>query len=271
MLEEYKITDQNGNIVSGKINNSITDIEEYKKVYFFDSTLLLIIISGFLDSINPCAITVMLFLIAIIYTRVSLSRDNDEDKRRTMLKLGLSYVFAIYITYMAIGISLRQILDLIKLPNFLSSIGVVIMLFVGIVKLKDVFYPHLGFSLKMSDSKLNNIRKIARKTSIPATIIAGILVAFYEFPCTGGIYVAILNFISVKTTFLNGLTYLFIYNLAFVSPLIIIVFISTRREIVNFSLSKWQSRENKYIGILESIIYITLGIIFYLLNWYNLL
>ena len=52
-----------------------------------------------------------------------------------------------------------------------------------------------------------------------------------------------------------------IYNVAFILPLIIILIFASRKEIIDFSLSQWQEKRGKHLGILEGIVYISLGLI----------
>jgi len=76
-----------------------------------------------------------------------------------------------------------------------------------------------------------------KQATLPAAFVLGILVGMFELPCTGGIYLSILSMISMKSNLGQALGYLFIYNIAFVIPLLIII------GLVTFGLSPEQVNE----------------------------
>jgi len=71
--------------------------------------------------------------------------------------------------------------------------------------------------------------------------------------------VAILGMLAMRTTFLEGFTYLLFYNIAFIFPLIVILVIASNKRLMRFSLRRWQQHQGKYMTILVGIIYISLG------------
>ena len=84
----------------------------------------------------------------------------------------------------------------------------------------------------MSINARHKISDWAHKATVPSAIVVGILVALFEFPCSGAPYVAILSLLSVKQSFIGGVFYLLIYNLVFVAPLILIFLLSSNRMVV---------------------------------------
>jgi len=143
--------------------------------------------------------------------------------------------------------------------HLVSKMGALVVIAAGIIKIKDRFWPGRGVSLKLSPSRWETTRKWMRKATLPATFITGTLVALFEFPCTGGIYFAILSILATRTTFVEGLTYLLLYNVAFILPLMAILILASKKEIIEFSLRKWQQQEAKSMGLVEGLIYIGLG------------
>ena len=69
-------------------------------------TLGVVILTGLVDSINPCAIGVLILLISTL-----LALANDRNK---MLKVGLIYVVAVYITYFLAGLGLTAFIHAIS-------------------------------------------------------------------------------------------------------------------------------------------------------------
>jgi len=91
------------------------------------------------------------------------------------------------------------------------------------------------------------------------------MVGLFEFPCTGGIYISILGFLASKMNFFEGVIYLFIYNIMFILPLVVILAIVSNKKIMRFSLTKWQMKEQKTMKLISGLVMISLGI--FLLIW----
>jgi cytochrome c biogenesis protein CcdA len=66
-------------------------------------------------------------------------------------------------------------------------------------------------------------RQLIQQATLPATMAAGLLVGLCTFPCSGGIYVSVITLLNAKTTIAWGVAYLFLYNLMFVLPLVVIL------------------------------------------------
>ena len=69
--------------------------------------------------------------------------------------------------------------------------------------------------------------------------VAGFLVGLCTFPCSGGIYVAVLSLLAAKTTYWEGLGYLYLYNIAFILPLVIILVVVSNRRLAR-QVTKWE-------------------------------
>lgn len=185
------------------------------------SFLYLIITAGLLDSFNPCAIAILLIFITLMLTL--------QKSRRTIIILGLTYIVSVYLTYLIIGVGLLRAVHLFAIPQIFTKIIGWVLIVWGLWSVKDYFFPKLPFRLSISLKGRQIVAGFAEKTTIPATIVMGFLVAIFGFPCTGGIYLATLALLSAKQTYLKGILYLLIYNLMFVMPLILIFFATTNR------------------------------------------
>jgi cytochrome c biogenesis protein CcdA len=53
----------------------------------------------------------------------------------------------------------------------------------------------------------------------------GVFVALVELPCTGAVYLAILSLLSLSGVTGSAISFLLLYNIIFVLPLILIVFL----------------------------------------------
>ena len=187
-----------------------------------DQSLLLASIGGgLLNSLYPCGITVLLLFISILFML--------EKDRKTILRVGLSYILAVYVTYFFIGLGLLKTVSLFGIPTILPKIIAVFIIIFGLLNAKEYFFPNAPFKIRMPLSARHIISEWAYKASIPAAIIMGILVAFVGLPCSGSIYFSIIGLISLRTTFIQGAFYLLVYDFFFVIPLVVIFLITTNR------------------------------------------
>lgn len=200
------------------------------------NTLLpLVLINGLIDSINPCAITVLLLFIGLMFSL--------QKSRQAILLMGFFYILSVYITYFLIGLGVLKIVHLFGVMHFMAYIGVSALLLVGLINLKDYFLPNFlpKINLRISLGSRQLISEWAFKASIPAIMVVGILVGVTEFPCSGAIYFAVLGLLSIKTTFWQGFIYLLLYNVMFILPLVVIYLVASNRlvveKMINFSES----------------------------------
>ncbi|MCX8158881.1 MAG: hypothetical protein N3D20_01145 [Candidatus Pacearchaeota archaeon] len=216
-------------------------------------TIWSIIIAAIIDSINPCAFGVLIFLLATMITMASSKR---------ALKYGLIYTFVIFLVYFSAGLGIMKLLTSLSgiIKPIIVSAGILVFIG-GIIEIKDFFWYGKGISLRIPISTKPILEKIAKKGTLFAIILLGIIVSLVELPCTGGIYLAILSLMHINKTF--GISYLLLYNLIFVLPLVIIVFTmhyGTKTE----KISIWVETNKEYMRLAAGIIMLLLSI--YLLN-----
>ncbi|MDY7075626.1 MAG: cytochrome c biogenesis protein CcdA [Chloroflexota bacterium] len=179
------------------------------------SLLPLVLTTGFLDGLNPCAFAVLLFFIAFLFT--------IRRTAASIWAMGLIYVAAIYLAYFLIGLGLMQAVLFANDHHLMAKIGSWLVIGLGVINLKDYFFPHLPIHLRIPTIAHGTIQDWLKRATFPAAGIGGFLVGLCTFPCSGGIYVAIVGLLATKTTYLQGVGYLGLYNLAFIAPLLIIL------------------------------------------------
>ena len=213
-------------------------------------TLATVIATAVVDSINPCAIGVLILLVStLIVTK-------RKDK---MLKIGLLYVFAVFLTYFAFGLGLITFLSNIPLiwAESISIIVGLLVVFGGIVEIKDYFWYGSGFSLMIPHKYSAKIKEKMQKLSIGTVIFLGIFVAAVELPCTGGPYLAITLLLSQNFN-LAGFLMLVLYNIIFVMPLVVILLLVIFGAKVQ-NIQKWKQGNKAYMRLITGIILIALG------------
>lgn len=212
--------------------------------------LPLIITTGFLDGINPCAIAVLIFFIAFLFT---LQRTLGH-----IFKLGAVYIVVIYLTYLGIGLGLFEIVHLFGQPHLVGKVASWLLIVLGLVNVKDYFAPHLPFHLRIPKFSEKTLKIWLTKATLPAVVVAAFLVGLCTFPCSGSIYVVVVSLLASKMTYFKGLLYLLLYNLMFVVPLIILLAAAGNRFTL-VKLAEWQSRSEKTIKLVMGLLMIVLG------------
>lgn len=179
-------------------------------------TLGVVVGSAAIDSINPCAIGVLILMISVIMGgRKSVGR---------MLFLGGIYIFAIFLTYLLAGLGLLYFLAAIPLfvTEYISiTVGSLIVI-LGLVEMKDYFWYGRGFSLGIPVYFAKKIHDLAKNTTVLGVVLLGAFVAGVELPCTGAPYFAIITLLSLNFNF-PAFLMLVLYNIVFVLPLVVIL------------------------------------------------
>lgn len=214
--------------------------------------LPMVITAGLLDSVNPCAFAVILLLLAFLFTL--------RQSRKHILKLGLVYIGMIFLVYFAIGIGLFQAVRFSRDPHFVARAGSWLLIALGTINLMEFFFPKFPVKLHMPKIAGEKTNQLIKKTTLPATIGAGLLVGLCTFPCSGGIYVSIITMLNAKATFGWGFGYLALYNLLFVLPLLAILFAAGNRKTVK-SWARWERTNARRIRLWYGAAMILIGLV----------
>jgi len=222
------------------------------------SLLPVVLVSGLLDGINPCAFAVLLFFIAFLF---SLKRS-----LKSIWQMGLVYIGSIYLAYLLIGFGLLKAILFTNSPHFMAKLGAWAVIILGIINLIGYFYPKFPIKLRIPQASKEMLSNWIYKATLPAAFVLGFLVGLCTFPCSGGIYVAIIGLLAAKTSYWRGVDYLLLYNLMFVVPLFIILLLASNKFAVD-KLTKWEQSESKSMKILSAATMIALGLI--ILIWFT--
>ncbi len=221
-------------------------------------TLPLIIVTGLIDGINPCAFAVLIFLLTFL---LSVS-----NKKRRMLKAGIVYILAVYVTYFLAGLGLLSIIQVSGLSRIIVKVAASLAILAGIINVKDYFWYGKGFSLKIPESGKKIIENLTKKANIPAAIVLGFLVSMFELPCTGGVYLAILAMMANSVARIEAIGYLLLYNLMFILPLIIIliaIYFGMKAE----HIENWRKSKRNLMKLVLGLLLFGLGLGL-LLGWF---
>lgn len=217
----------------------------------------LIGIAALVDSVNPCAFSVLFLSITFLF---GLGRS-----RREIVIMGLTYIFGIFATYVLIGLGVLKVLTLFNIPHLMSLLGAIAIMTFGSVGLINEFFPNFPIKLKIPKFAYGNIARLMEKATLPAALLLGFAVGLFEFPCTGGPYLFVLGLLHDQNNYLKGVMYLLFYNFIFVLPLIIILAISANKKVLQ-AVDSFRRAETKEARIWLALIMIFLGALIFVIN-----
>ncbi|MAH50891.1 hypothetical protein CMI37_34060 [Candidatus Pacearchaeota archaeon] len=210
-------------------------------------TLWGLVVAALIDSINPCAFGVLIFLM------LSLLKIGSSKRA---LKAGLVYTFVVFVVYFLSGFGIFKVLQsFTSISRFVYMGAGVLVLVVGGLQFYDVIFKKRTIGIPKKAGPI--IEKIIHRGTIPAMILLGIVVSLFELPCTGGIYLGILTMMSINKTF--AVSYLLIYNLIFVLPLIIITLLIYKGASPE-KLQRWTVKERKWMKVAAGVVLVALGV-----------
>jgi thiol-disulfide isomerase/thioredoxin len=210
-----------------------------------------------LDSFNPCAFFVLLFLLSFMI---------HAGSRGRMLLVGCVFVLIsglVYFLAMAAWFNLFALVGHLSVVTLLAG---ALAVWIGSLNIKDYFWLKRGASLSISDRHRNNLVVRMRglvssrslTTMLAATVSLAVLANLYELLCTAGfpmVYTRLLTMNALSSA--EYYAYLVFYNVIYVIPLLAIV--------IAFALTlgrrKLQEREGRVLKLLSGTMMLGLGLI----------
>ncbi len=215
-------------------------------------TLGLVVGSAAIDSVNPCAIGVLILMVSVIL--------GGGGSTRRLVIMGSAYIFAIFMTYLIAGLGLVYFFSEIPivLAEYLSiAVGTLVIL-AGLLEIKDYFWYGKGVSLQIPPYFAKKIHEYSTSTkSVYGVMLLGAFVAAVELPCTGAPYLAIITILRVDFSIWAFLL-MVLYNLIFVAPLIIILFSIAGGTKVS-DIAKWKEESKGGMRLAIGSLLIALG------------
>ncbi len=221
---------------------------EAMQMYLPKITLPTVIVAGAIDGINPCAFTVLLLFITALLATLHAGEQNVTAVRARLLGMGSIYVAAVFLTYLALGVGLLKSLDLFTRQHAPARFGALFAILFGLWMLKDVFLPDVGWRLQAPGKITDIARASARKATVPALIVGGFLIGLCTVPCSGAVYLGVLSLLALQPTALLGYSYLLLYNVVFILPLVVILIAASARPTLNH-LAHWNLHHKQWVRL----------------------
>lgn len=215
-----------------------------------------IIVAAIADSINPCAIGVIIFLLTALILA--------KDKRYALIS-GLVYILTIFVIYLLIGFGFIYFTRNIHIPyQFFIVVGTILII-LGLLSIKDFFWYGKGISLGIPKPIKTFVVKNINKATIISIIIVGIVISIFEATCSGAVYIGVLSLISNQGLNLKLFSLLILYNFIFILPLLIILIVFYFGIPVKKLQRLLIQKKRKLYRLILGIILIFLGV--YLIFW----
>ena len=95
--------------------------------------LPLVAVAALIDSINPCAFSILVLTIAFLMSIGKI--------RSSVLAIGSAYILGIFIVYLVIGLGLLQTLHIFDTPHFMAKVGASLLVLLGLINVTKEFFP----------------------------------------------------------------------------------------------------------------------------------
>lgn len=242
--------------------------------HFNSFTIPAIIAVGLVDGINPCAVTIIVFFMSFLAFY--------GYRKREIAVIGLVFIFSVYLTYCLIGLGIFE--SLYRLQGFWLltravniTIGIISIIFgfcalYDFIKyrktgstdslllslpqwIKNWIHKIIGSRYRLKTGSDNPVFKKPLIGLVVSALVAGFLVSILEAICVAKIYLPTILFV-LKTTSLKVrvLTYLLLYNLLFIVPLLVIFSFA----LTGTSVEQFQKILKGHLGLLK----ILMGVVF---------
>ncbi|PIN76178.1 hypothetical protein COV18_00590 [Candidatus Woesearchaeota archaeon CG10_big_fil_rev_8_21_14_0_10_37_12] len=217
--------------------------------------LPILIGAAVIDSINPCAFGVLIFLLAYL--------SNAVKQKAKILLHGFVYLFAVFLTYLLAGLILLPIIQTATRSFSVYAYYVIaaIIFIAGLIEIKDFFWYGKGFSLGIFPSAAKRIKNYTKRVTghISTSFFLGVFVALVELPCTGAVYLAVLTLMASSGVSMSNLSLLVLYNFIFVLPLGVIVALFYK-GVTAHKFEQWRLKNRSLMRLLAGLLLIGLAL-----------
>ncbi len=218
-------------------------------------TIPAVIVAAAIDSVNPCTFAVLVLLLGTLIVA------QKKGKKGLVLKAGLAFTVAIYISYYLMGIGVFTAIQAagVQRPFIIVVSSLAILL--GIWNMKDFFAYGKWFSIEVPKRWRPAVKRLTSSVvSIPGAFFVGVLDSLFLLPCSSGPYIAILALLSsADTPPASGLLYLALYNFIFVLPLLLITFAVHFGYTTTARAERWRSARLGKLHLASGILMFLLG------------
>jgi cytochrome c biogenesis protein CcdA len=192
-----------------------------------------------------------------------------------MLMVGIAFISAVFLAYLAAGLVLYQVLDALNerfagIQRWLNLGFGLLALVAAWLSLRDAFRARAGrldeMTLQLPGLLKDRIRSVIRtgaraRNFVIAAFISGLVISLLELACTGQVYAPIIY--QIQHGRLDAVLWLVIYNLAFITPLIVI-FLLAYGGLRSETLINFQKRHTFAVKLALALLFLGLALFIFL-------
>ncbi len=190
---------------------------------------LTVVFAGLVDGLNPCAFATLIFLVSYLTF--------SGRKGREVIAVGGAFTFGVFIAYLGVGLGLYKALDLLggvltTLSRWVYAFTALMCGILAVISFVDFLKARRGeiqdMSLKLPDVLRKRVNSVVRsgqrvRAFVAGAFLTGVFVSLIELACTGQIYLPTIIFvISIPELRVQAISYLLLYNLVFILPLVVV-------------------------------------------------
>lgn len=224
--------------------------------------------AGLIDGINPCAFATLIFFISLL--------SYAKSTKKQVVLVGTGFTISVFAVYFLLGLGAFRALQAAAAFGMISKViyglTFLFLLVLLILSARDTIHYYfmgrktdtqvLQLSLKNKKRIHSVMRKGLKTTNLMLGAVGiGALVSLFEAACTGQVYlptiVLMMKDPDLKT---NALLYLFIYNLLFILPLLI-VFALTFAGVASEKFTDWSKRHFGFTRIALTLLFLVLAVL----------
>jgi cytochrome c biogenesis protein CcdA len=212
---------------------------------------------GLIDGINPCALWVLMFLLTLLV--------NAQEKKKIVI-VGTVFVATSALVYLVFMIAWLNVFTFMGISKSVTiGLGIIVII-VGLINVKELFLFKRGVSLMIPEkakpklyTKMRGIMENPNTLlSVAGTVSLAFFVNLIEFGCTVGLPAVYTRVLSIqRVSSLKKYLYMVFYNVSYVIPLLVVVFIFV------FTMEKYrlQEKHGKVLKIISGSLMLVLGFI----------
>ncbi len=209
--------------------------------------------AAIVDSINPCTIAIMVLLLStIMYTK----------GRKETLSAGILFAGVIFIMYILYGLGIIKAITTLEITHIFYAVVTLGALALAIMELNAYFNYKPGFfAVEMPMFLRPYARKVTENATSPFGVVAAAMFcSLFLIPCSSGPYLMVLGMIAKAVT-LKTLTYLVVYNLFFIAPMVIITLLIYFGRTTVEKIGEAKEKYIKHLHLISGIILLGLFLI----------
>ena len=222
-------------------------------------SMFAITVAALVDSINPCSMAILFFLLAgLLLLR----------KRSKALKVGLAFTLSVFVANLMFGFGILTTIAVSGLSSIFKVAAGAIAILTGVLLLKDAFrYGSGGFKMEVPEFLRPYLKRklskafYGKSSSLIGAFLVGFLVTSFEVPCTGGPYFYVLARMADDATRMQTIPLLLYYNLIFVMPLVLITALLYFGSVHVERAREWKEHNKRLIDFARGLPMIAVGII----------